>query len=207
MKTSTLDMFELTPPPSRPSAHIISASVKKALIDILRRGPIVTTSDAKSVLAQQEILAKRFERHLSMGVHYSSEKDQWSTPQDFFNDLDKEFRFETDVCALPENTKCARYFTPEQNGLAQEWTGTCWMNPPYGRQIGPWVQKAYESSLTGATVVCLVPARTDTKWWHGYATKAEVRYVKGRLKFGGCTDNAPFPCAVLVFRPPSQTKS
>jgi len=81
------------------------------------------------------------------------------------------------------------------------WDGVCWMNPPYGRTIGKWMRKAYESSLTGSTVVCLVPARTDTAWWHDYAIKGEVRFLRGRLKFGGSANSAPFPNAVVIFRP------
>lgn len=132
---------------------------------------------------------------------FSSKTDLWATPQDFFDALDKEFRFETDVCALPENAKCAHYFTPEQDGLAQEWTGVCWCNPPYGRKIGDWVKKAAESAKAGAVVVMLLPARTDTRWFHDYIYgKAEIRFVKGRLKFGGATVNAPFPNMVVVFR-------
>ena len=130
----------------------------------------------------------------------SSATDLWATPQDFFDKLDAEFNFELDVCALPENAKCEKYFTPEQDGLAQQWTGTCWMNPPYGRQIGAWVKKAYEASLHGATVVCLLPARTDTAWWHDFVMRGEVRFIRGRLKFGGSKNSAPFPSAVVVFR-------
>lgn len=132
---------------------------------------------------------------------FSSKTDLWATPQDFFDALDKEFRFETDVCALPENAKCAHYFTPDQNGLAQEWTGVCWCNPPYGRKIGDWVRKAAESAKAGAVVVMLLPARTDTRWFHDYIYgKAEIRFVKGRLKFGDATESAPFPSMVVVFR-------
>lgn len=135
-----------------------------------------------------------------MNVHFSSKTDLWATPQVFFDELDKEFHFETDVCALPENAKCKKYFTPAQDGLSQEWGGVCWMNPPYGREISKWMKKAYESSLRGATVVCLVPSRTDTKWFHDFAMKGEIRFVKGRLKFGGCENSAPFPSAVVVFK-------
>lgn len=135
-----------------------------------------------------------------MNVHFSSKTDLWATPQVFFDELDNEFHFETDVCALPENAKCKRYFTPQQDGLSQEWDGVCWMNPPYGRDISKWMKKAYKSSLHGATVVCLVPSRTDTKWFHDFAMKGEIRFVKGRLKFGGCKNSAPFPSAVVVFR-------
>ena len=130
--------------------------------------------------------------------------DLWATPQDFFVRLNQEFGFEIDVCANDENAKCARYFTKEIDGLSQEWTGVCWMNPPYGRGISAWMRKAYESSLEGATVVCLIPARIDTSWWHEYAMKGEVRYVRGRLKFGGHKNSAPFPCAVVVFHPMAQ---
>lgn len=133
---------------------------------------------------------------------FSSSTDQWETPQDFFNKLNAVFRFSVDVCALPENAKCEKYFDPGTNGLSQEWKGVCWMNPPYGRGISAWVEKAYQSAKkNGATVVCLVPARVDTRWWHDYCAKGEVHFLKGRLKFGGCANSAPFPNAVVVFRP------
>lgn len=129
---------------------------------------------------------------------YSSESELWETPQDLFDRLDKEFHFTVDVCALDSNTKCASFYSPDQDGLKQKWEGACWMNPPYGRNIGEWMKKALESE---ATVVCLVPARTDTKWWHDYAMKAsEIRFVKGRLKFGDSKNSAPFPSAIIVFR-------
>ena len=136
-----------------------------------------------------------------MNVHFSSATDMWSTPQDFFEGLDAEFGFTLDVCSTHDNAKCAHHFTEDDDGLSQVWSGVCWMNPPYGRTIGKWMRKAYESSLTGATVVCLVPARTDTAWWHGYAIRGEVRFLRGRLKFGGSANSAPFPNAVVVFRP------
>ena len=135
-----------------------------------------------------------------MSVHFSSATDLWSTPQSYFDEIAKEFAFDVDVCALPENAKCASYFTPSVDGLSQTWTGTCWMNPPYGRSIGQWVSKAYESAQAGATVVCLLPARTDTRWWHTYAMKGEIRFIKGRLKFGNAKTNAPFPSALVIFR-------
>ena len=133
---------------------------------------------------------------------FSSATDLWATPKEFFDKLHAKFQFKTDVCALPDNAKCEQYFTPEQDGLAQDWLGVCWMNPPYGRGIGAWVQKAYESArLNGATVVCLLPARVDTRWWHDYCMQGEITYIKGRLKFGDARDSAPFPSAVVVFRP------
>lgn len=134
-----------------------------------------------------------------MSVHFSSNTDLWATPQDFFDELNKIYQFDIDVCALPTNAKCKVYFTPEQDGLAQPWVGMCWMNPPYGREIIKWMKKAYESSLEGATVVCLVPARTDTKWWHEYAMKGDIEFIRGRLKFGGSKNSAPFPSAIVIF--------
>lgn len=131
---------------------------------------------------------------------YTSNSCEWETPVDFFGKLDSEFGFDLDVCATPENAKCARYYTKEDDGLEKEWTGVCWMNPPYGREIGKWMKKAYASAQSGATVVCLVPARTDTGWWHDYAMRGEVRFVRGRLKFNGLNCNAPFPSAVVIFR-------
>jgi len=134
-------------------------------------------------------------------VLFSSKETVWSTPQDFFNKLNEEFDFTIDVCALPENAKCKRYFTPEDDALKQKWTGTCFCNPPYGREIGQWVEKASKSADEGATVVMLLPARTDTKWFHNYVYgKAEIRFVAGRLKFGGSKNSATFPSMVVIFR-------
>ena len=135
-----------------------------------------------------------------MNVHFSSKTDLWATPQATFDKLNAEFAFTLDVCALPTNTKCHCYYTPVADGLAQDWSGeTCWMNPPYGREIKAWMRKAYEESQRGATVVCLVPARTDTAWWHDYAMKGQIRFLRGRLKFGNAKHSAPFPSAVVVF--------
>lgn len=139
-------------------------------------------------------------------VHFSSEREDWETPQWFFDLLNKEFEFTLDPCSSPENAKCATYFTKEQNGLNCPWGGyKVFMNPPYGRKIHKWIKKAYEESLLGALVVCLIPARTETKYWHQYCMKArEIRFVEGRLKFK-CGDKegpAPFPSAVVIFGPP-----
>ncbi len=133
---------------------------------------------------------------------YTSDKKDWCTPQDFFDKLDKEFHFKLDPCATKESAKCLIFFTKKQNGLSLPWQrgGPVFMNPPYGDDITEWMQKAYEAFREGVTVVCLVPARTDTKWWHNYAMKGEIRLVKGRLKFGGSKISAPFPSAVIVFR-------
>ena len=136
-----------------------------------------------------------------MSVHFSSATDVWATPQDFFDKYNEIYRFTVDVCANSENAKCDRFFTVDDDGLAQKWEGRAWMNPPYGRTIKYWMRKAYESSLNGATVVCLVPARTDTAWWHDYAAKGDIEFIRGRLKFGGHKNSAPFPSAVVVFKP------
>src|SRR5574344_258550 len=133
---------------------------------------------------------------------FSSGTDEWSTPNDFFEKLDKEFHFTLDVCATKENAKCRRFFTKKENGLLQDWgEEICWMNPPYGRAIVDWVRKAYEEAQNGSTVVALLPARTDTRWFHGYIYGGhEIRFVQGRLKFGGCKNSAPFPSMIVIFR-------
>lgn len=133
---------------------------------------------------------------------FSSASCEWETPKEFFDRQDAVYHFDLDVCATP-NAKCARYYTEEQDGLVQPWTGRCWMNPPYGRTIGKWVQKAYESVRGGGDadlVVCLLPARTDTAWWHDYCMKGEVQFIRGRLKFGNARNAAPFPSALVIFR-------
>ena len=133
---------------------------------------------------------------------FSSATDMWATPQNFFDKLDAFFRFELDVCATSENSKCRKYFTETDDGLKKDWFGTVWMNPPYGREIGKWVARAYaQSRVHGSTIVCLLPARTDTKWWHDYCVKGEITFIKGRLKFGDAKNSAPFPSAVVIFRP------
>ena len=133
-------------------------------------------------------------------VHFSSESQEWSTPQAFFDEYNAQYRFDIDVCATPENAKCPKYYSKEDDGLAQEWRGVCWMNPPYGRGIGAWVRKAFETAESGkGMVVCLLPARTDTSWWHDYAMKGEIVFLRGRLKFGGAKNSAPFPSAIVIF--------
>lgn len=134
-------------------------------------------------------------------VLFSSANDVWDTPQWLFDALDKEFGFTLDPCSNGENNKCTRFFTMQENGLLQDWGGeVVFMNPPYS-QVNDWMRKAYGAAQEGATVVCLVPSRTDTEWWHSYAMKAEIRFIKGRLKFGKATNSAPFPSVIVVFRP------
>ena len=138
-----------------------------------------------------------------MDVHYSSKTNEWSTPQAFFDELNKEFNFTLDPCATSENAKCTKYFTVEDDGLKQDWSNdVVFMNPPYGREIKYWVQKAYEESLKGATVVCLIPARTDTAYWHDYifGKADDIRFLRGRLKFGGSKNPAPFPSAIIIYK-------
>lgn len=132
---------------------------------------------------------------------YSSYNDDWSTPQELFDELNHKYHFEVDVCASEANAKCSKYYTVEQDGLKQRWEGNCWCNPPYGRKIGLWLEKAYKSSQCGAFVVCLVPARTDTKWWNYWAVKGEIEYIKGRLKFGNSQNSAPFASAIIKYKP------
>lgn len=141
---------------------------------------------------------------MNTDVMFSSATDQWATPQSFFNEWNALFHFTLDVCADAQNAKCERFFDLAADGLKQDWSlEVCWMNPPYGREIGRWVKKAYTESLYGATVVCLLPARTDTAWWHDYVLPfAKVTFIRGRLKFGDSTNSAPFPSAVAVFYPP-----
>lgn len=128
---------------------------------------------------------------------FSSKTDMWETPQDFFDKLNREFHFTLDACATPENAKCGNFYSPEQDGLSLSWKGRVWCNPPYGRQVGKWVEKAYMSAQTGALVVMLLPARTDTAWFHDYIyRRAEIRFIRGRLKFGGSENGAPFPSMV-----------
>lgn len=132
---------------------------------------------------------------------YSSKTDLWSTPQYLFDELNKEFNFTIDVCAIPENAKCQKFYTPDIDGLQQKWNGICWCNPPYGRSIGKWVKKAYEEYYNGNTIVMLLPARTDTKWFHNYIYgKAEIRFIKGRLKFGNSKNSAPFPSMICIYK-------
>ena len=129
---------------------------------------------------------------------FSSKDLTWETPVDLFNRLDRVFNFELDVCAVDATAKCDRYFTPKIDGLSQKWEGNCWMNPPYGREQIKWITKANEE---GCNVVCLIPARPDTKVWHEVIFKyaKAICFIKGRLKFGNAKDSAPFPSAIVVF--------
>ena len=138
-------------------------------------------------------------------VHFSMESNEWETPQDLYNKLDEEFSFTLDPCASPSNAKHDNFYTKSDNGLTKNWSkDVVFMNPPYGREIPKWIQKAYEESLRGAIVVCLIPSRTDTRYWHEFIFPyAEIRFIKGRLKFGGNQKGsgaAPFPSAIVIFK-------
>lgn len=133
-------------------------------------------------------------------VHFSSASAEWETPQDLFDELSRIFGgFTLDPCAAAENAKCSRYFTRDDDGLSQRWSGKVFMNPPYGREIGKWVEKAWRESLDSALVVCLLPARVDTRWWHDFASKGHVYFLRGRLKFSAAQHCAPFPSALVTF--------
>lgn len=139
---------------------------------------------------------------MNNAVLFSSKTDNWETPPEVFKDLDNEFKFTLDPCASKENHKCDKYFTKEENGLLQDWGGQrVYCNPPYGRTVGDWVEKAAkESRKEKTTVVMLLPARTDTKWFHKYIYgRATIRFIRGRLKFGGSKNSAPFPSMIVIF--------
>jgi len=132
---------------------------------------------------------------------FTTKSTEWETPQFLFDMLDEEFGFTLDPCATTESAKCERYYTAGDDGLAQAWEGTVFVNPPYGRDIGKWVKKSYDESRNRSTVVMLIPSRTDTRYWHDYVMKAdEIRFIKGRVRFSDSKVGAPFPSAVVVFR-------
>ena len=129
-----------------------------------------------------------------MKVHYMSQSVDWATPEWLYDELDKEFHFNFDPCPLYGAEG-------DSDGLTVPWGGATFCNPPYGRVIGAWTRKARLEAEQGKTVVLLIPSRTDTKWWHSDIMLAdEIRFIKGRLKFGGSPNPAPFPSAVVVFR-------
>lgn len=133
---------------------------------------------------------------------YSSDSCEWETPQQLFDELDAEFHFTLDVCSTDENAKCEKHFTKADDGLAQDWTGeTVWCNPPYGRGMKDWCIKCYEHFMGGGTAVMLIPARTDTSCFHDWIYgKAEIRFIRGRLKYGNAKWNAPFPSMIVIYR-------
>lgn len=140
---------------------------------------------------------------MNTDLMFSSKDMSWTTPIELFRELDKEFHFTLDPCSTHENALCKKHYTIKENGLLQDWGGeTVYCNPPYGREVKHWVKKCYEESLKpNTTVVLLIFARTDTKYFHDYIYgKAELRFIKGRLKFGNCKNAAPFPSMIAIFR-------
>jgi phage N-6-adenine-methyltransferase len=131
---------------------------------------------------------------------FQSKKQTYETPDDLFLPLQTEFGFTLDVAADSDNTKCKAYFDEKSDGLKQPWSGVCWCNPPY-REQSKWIKKAYSEAMAGrATTVLLVPARTNTGWWHDYCMKGEVRFIRGRPRFAGCIHGLPQPLALVIFR-------
>ena len=133
---------------------------------------------------------------------------EWETPQAFFDRLDREFHFGLDPCATAANAKCRKFYTETNKGLSRSWANCpVFVNPPYGRELAAWVKKAWhESRLSPYPIVMLLPARTDTHWWHDYVMRAdEIRFIEGRLKFGGADSSATFQSVVVVFRCPADT--
>lgn len=139
-----------------------------------------------------------------MSVHFSSKSNEWYTPQYLFDELNEKYQFTLDPCASHENAKCDKYFTIEDDGLTKDWSkDIVFMNPPYGRNIKHWIKKAYEESVKGATVVCLIPARTDTTYWHDYIfnNAYNIKFLKRSYKIRRAVNSAPFPSAIVVFKP------
>ncbi len=140
---------------------------------------------------------------------YSSNSEDWETPQNLFDELHREFEFTLDVCASPQYRKLSNFYSKEQDALKQDWHGVCWCNPPYSRKVGDWIEKGRDAAADGATVVFLLPARTSNKWFFKYIwdktthkprTGVEVRFIEGRLKFVGAEGGAPFPSMIVIFR-------
>ena len=139
---------------------------------------------------------------ISKKLMFSSEDETWATPQEFFNSLNNEFKFTLDPCCSVETAKCSKFYTEKEDGLIQDWQGeTVFCNPPYGKKIKDWVKKCYfESKKPLTTVVMLIPARTDTSYFHDFIyNKSEIRFIRGRLKFGDSKNGAPFPSMVVIF--------
>ena len=132
---------------------------------------------------------------------FSSKSNEWTTPQNLFDELNKEFNFTLDPCSTHENHKCNKYYTIEEDGLSKDWSGeTVFVNPPYGRELKVWIKKCYEESKN-AKIVMLIPSRTDTTYFHDYIyNKAEIRFIRGRLKFGDSKNSAPFPSMIVIFK-------
>jgi len=150
--------------------------------------------------AERQDAYRRRKKHSKRAI-FSSESDNWETPQPVFDDCNREFGpFDLDAAASADNRKVDRFYSLEQDSLTQEWSGRVWLNPPYGRYVYQWIRKAYLSAKSGALVVCLLPVRTDTRWFHDFVLPyGEIRFFPGRLKFGNSRNSAPFPSMLVVF--------
>lgn len=143
---------------------------------------------------------------MNTDLMFSSEDTSWETPSLLFNTLNSEFNFTLDPCCTKSTAKCNKYYTEKENGLIQDWSqDVVFVNPPYGKQVKFWVEKAFNEYIKGSTVVMLLPARTDTKWFHDYIYGiAEIRFMKGRVKFlinKKELNSAPFPSMIVIFKP------
>jgi len=133
---------------------------------------------------------------------FNRDKTNYETPDNIFNPLNEKYHFTLDVAADNENHKCDNYYSQEDDGLNKDWgINICWMNPPFGRGLKKWVAKAHSESLKGATVVCLIPVRTNTNWWHDYCLQADVEFIKGEVTFKGYDRGLWMPFAIVVFSP------
>ena len=132
---------------------------------------------------------------------FTSDRDDWETPKKVYDLYNRRYHFKLDAAASAHNTKAEFYFDKEIDSFTQDWYKykTVWLNPPYGRGVLQWVRKAYIEAMNGALVVMLLAARTDTKWFHEYCVKGEIHFIRGRLKFGGAKDAAPFPSMLVIF--------
>ena len=162
-----------------------------------------TRECVETVASGQFPVPKRKAHHPEL----SHEAIEYETPPEFFDALNRKFSFNLDVCSTAANAKCRRFFTVRENGLARRWVtqagepAVCWMNPPYGDdELTRWMVKAHDEAREGATVVCLVPARTHTNWFHTLCAKAEVRFLRGRLRYVGTAGEAPFAQLIVIFR-------
>lgn len=140
---------------------------------------------------------------MNNSLMFSSKTNEWETPQNLFNELDTEFHFTLDPCCTVDTAKCSKYYTIKENGLLQRWQNEIvFCNPPYGKEQKLWIKKAYDEWEQGnSTIVLLIPARTDTKAFHDYIYNiAEIRFLRGRLKFGNAKNSAPFPSMIVIYR-------
>jgi len=180
----------------------------EALVEVIDNMASDPHRTQASALGPHSFIKKGNESHMQhrvSNVHFSSKNEEWATPEDFFDVINSEFGLLWDACATHENYKLPLYWTKNEDGLSTDWRGKrIWMNPPYGSVIGHWVKKA--ATGRAEVVVCLLPARTDTRWFHDHIYQnphAEIRFIKGRIRFAGAAHSAPFPSMLVIFRNPS----